>query len=94
MADTDYGRRRGPLAITGPVAWPVGEPPKGSRLTASVAPSAIMLRSSAGITSSPLSPGWKTPSDLVMPLPGTSQSSSDFSSGLPAATGTIFSRPL
>ncbi len=42
---------------------------------ASVAPSAISPRRSAGMTSSPFSPGWKTPSDFGVPLPGTSQSS-------------------
>ena len=39
-----------PLAITGPVGWPVGEPPTGSIDTASVESALTCGRSSGGTT--------------------------------------------
>ena len=52
-----------PLAMTGPVGWPVGEPPGGSSDTASVASGVTRPASSGGMVSRIGWPGWIRPSD-------------------------------
>src|SRR5450755_2774417 len=66
----------------GPVGLPVGEPPAGSRVTASVSAPASALARNATV---PLPPG-RRPSERGAPLLGTAHSSSERSACTDTAT--------
>src|SRR6185312_5440735 len=72
---------KSPAATTGPVGWPVGEPPAGSRLTASTAPCASFSLAAAGTDICAVAPAGMTPIDTGRFLPSIIHSSKS----LPAA---------
>src|SRR4051812_17689294 len=67
--------RIAPLAITGPVGWPVGEPPTGSSETASAAVGPRRSRRDLSRWKRFGSPGGKTPTEIGAPPAGISHSS-------------------
>ena len=78
----------GPAATTGPVGAPVGEPPGGSLLTASVVPGPMRAASSRGSGTRACGPSGSTPSETGGLLPSITQSSSD-AAGRGGAGGAV-----
>ena len=66
---------RSPAATTGPVGWPVGEPPAGSRLTASTAPCASFSLHGRRQVRCVVAPTGMTPIDTGAFLPSIIHSS-------------------